>query len=176
MKNTIPAHQIKNENLKMFFYAGKSIITLRNLESGNRYTYKITAPKDQDPKKPIFFVKVMTGSDNENSYTFLGTIFDFVNYKHSQKSSLKADDVRARVIAGFLKFVNNNVLPKSVEAWHEGRCGKCGKKLTVPESVYSGLGPICIGEIKENMIEATGVTVITKEMIEASKNVQHIAA
>ena len=29
------------------------------------------------------------------------------------------------------------------EVWHEGRCGKCGRVLTVPESLILGLGPEC---------------------------------
>ena len=34
---------------------------------------------------------------------------------------------------------------ETVQVWHEGRCGKCGRKLTVPESLTSGLGPECAG-------------------------------
>jgi hypothetical protein len=30
-----------------------------------------------------------------------------------------------------------------LEVWHEGRCGRCGRRLTVPESIESGLGPEC---------------------------------
>ena len=30
------------------------------------------------------------------------------------------------------------------EVWHEGKCGRCGAKLTVPESVASGFGPECV--------------------------------
>lgn len=29
------------------------------------------------------------------------------------------------------------------EVWHEGRCGRCGRKLTVPESIETGIGPDC---------------------------------
>jgi hypothetical protein len=28
--------------------------------------------------------------------------------------------------------------------WHEGSCARCGKKLTVPESIESGFGPECV--------------------------------
>ena len=28
-----------------------------------------------------------------------------------------------------------------LEVWHEGRCGKCGRKLIVPESIARGIGP-----------------------------------
>ncbi len=40
-----------------------------------------------------------------------------------------------------------NELPDQLEIWHEGRCGRCNRKLTVPESVASGFGPECIGKI-----------------------------
>ena len=29
------------------------------------------------------------------------------------------------------------------EVWHEGRCGRCSRVLTVPESLQTGLGPVC---------------------------------
>jgi hypothetical protein len=32
----------------------------------------------------------------------------------------------------------------NLEIWHEGRCGRCGRKLTVPESIHNGYGPECI--------------------------------
>lgn len=31
-----------------------------------------------------------------------------------------------------------------VEIWHEGKCGRCGRQLTVPESIESGFGPECV--------------------------------
>jgi hypothetical protein len=30
---------------------------------------------------------------------------------------------------------------------HEGRCGRCGRTLTVPESIESGFGPECINYV-----------------------------
>jgi hypothetical protein len=38
-------------------------------------------------------------------------------------------------------------MPDGVVIWHEGRCGRCGRRLTVPESIESGYGPECIGKI-----------------------------
>lgn len=29
------------------------------------------------------------------------------------------------------------------DVYHESRCGKCGRALTTPESVSSGIGPVC---------------------------------
>tara|TARA_R110002096_G_scaffold84290_4_gene194649 strand:+ start:14 stop:667 length:654 start_codon:yes stop_codon:yes gene_type:complete len=30
-----------------------------------------------------------------------------------------------------------------MEIWHEGKCSRCGRKLTVPSSIATGLGPVC---------------------------------
>jgi hypothetical protein len=38
-------------------------------------------------------------------------------------------------------------LPESLEIWHEGSCLRCGRKLTVPESIESGYGPECIKSV-----------------------------
>jgi hypothetical protein len=34
-----------------------------------------------------------------------------------------------------------------VEFWHEGKCCRCGRKLTVPASIASGIGPECATKI-----------------------------
>ena len=38
-------------------------------------------------------------------------------------------------------------VPEQLEVWHEGRCGRCGRALTVPESIERGIGPECVGII-----------------------------
>jgi hypothetical protein len=35
----------------------------------------------------------------------------------------------------------------AVEFWHEGKCGRCNRKLTVPSSIESGFGPECINHV-----------------------------
>jgi hypothetical protein len=36
------------------------------------------------------------------------------------------------------------ILGATLEFWHEGRCGRCGRRLTVPDSIASGYGPECV--------------------------------
>ena len=55
---------------------------------------------------------------------------------HGIDSSKVFDFDLAKLVAG--------TLPEFVEVWHEGCCGKCGKRLTVPSSIENGLGPECI--------------------------------
>ena len=33
--------------------------------------------------------------------------------------------------------------PAVVEVMHDGRCGRCGRPLTHPDSIQAGIGPIC---------------------------------
>jgi len=47
----------------------------------------------------------------------------------------------------FWKFVAQNVMPPQMDVHHEGRCGRCNRKLTVPESIENGLGPECAGKM-----------------------------
>lgn len=35
-----------------------------------------------------------------------------------------------------------------LQIFHEGRCGRCGRVLTVPESVETGFGPECAGRLQ----------------------------
>lgn len=41
------------------------------------------------------------------------------------------------------RLQSGNGLPETVEVWHEGRCARCARRLTVPESIILGLGPEC---------------------------------
>ena len=140
-------HPHKLESVKQvidFMFAGNATFTLRNSKSGNRFTYKVSTPRKQsNPNKPIYFVNVMVGSDNETSYSFLGTLFGKYAYQHSRKSNLLSTHKTVDVFQRFLNFIENNTTPNGIEIWHEGKCGCCGRKLTVPASVYSGIGPNC---------------------------------
>lgn len=138
--------RITQENFSKFLTAGNALFTVRNAKSGSRFTFKVTKPKGTEG---VHFVKVLTGSDNENDYSHLGTIFGSTSYRHGKKSPLKADAPSA--IAFDWLFTNAvakaRALPPSVEIFHEGRCARCGRLLTVPESVTTGYGPECLSKI-----------------------------
>jgi hypothetical protein len=127
---------------KRFILAGNARFTVKNTMTGNRFTFHVRKP---DKSKP-HFVKLLTGSDNSRDYTFLGTIFNERTYRHGRRSSVGEDAMSNRAFAyvwGLL--ANGEDIPGSVEIYHEGRCGRCGRRLTVPESVISGFGALCRG-------------------------------
>lgn len=137
------SHKLDSKDSVQFMLAGNATFTARNRVTGKRFTFKIRRSKTA--LTPVHFVSVLYGSDNNADYTFFGTIFDEKTFVHSKKSTLKKDDIR---VVGF-KFIWEhllaNALNPDMEIWHEGSCGRCGRLLTVPESILSGYGPECIG-------------------------------
>jgi len=132
--------ELKQADILPFITAGNARITIQNTETGNRFTFKVRKPKKDTPH----FVSVLTGSDNETNYTYLGTIFNEADYKRTAKSKIGADVPSAKAFAWFWRQLQAGVeLPKQLKVYHEGRCGRCGRTLTVPKSIESGLGPDC---------------------------------
>ena len=135
------AHKINGkEAIQSFMYAGKAIITLLNTTLNTRITFKFKQAKDATN---VHFVSVKNGSDNEKSWSFIGTIFNTAAYAHSKKSSLSYDSIAAKTVIFLLDRLKTNTLPVNLEIWHEGRCGCCGRLLTTPESILVGIGPNC---------------------------------
>lgn len=127
-----------------FILAGKATVTLRSTKTGNRFTYKVTRAKGKDESRP-WFVSLMNGRDNENSFAYMACIFG-EKLVRTSKSKVSADAPSFRAFRyAFERLMRDGEAP-GVEVWHEGRCGRCNRKLTVPESIETGLGPICAGK------------------------------
>lgn len=134
--------KLDNSQVADFIFGGKSIFTIRNVVSGNRFTYKMTRKKSlKEGEDDVVFVKVLSRPDNTSDYTFIGTVFRKETYKHSPKSPFGSEAMSSKAIEWVVRNVNS--LPPNIEVWHEGRCARCGRKLTVPESIQSGFGPEC---------------------------------
>ena len=124
----------------LFALAGDARFTLASTRTGARYTYRVRASEDG----AVFFVSTLTGADNEHDYTFTGTIFDRSRYVHSRRSRIGAD---APSVTAFTWGWARGLAHPLLEVYHEGRCGRCARTLTVPESVATGFGPECRGKV-----------------------------
>ncbi len=137
-------------DVRAFALAGNATLTLVSTKTGTRFTYRLRATeKTQTPSKVSHFVSVLKGSDNEGDFAYLGHVFAGSNdYVHGRKSLIGGAAPSALAFDWFWEKViqgTAEVLPETLEVWHEGRCGACGRKLTVPESIARGLGPECFG-------------------------------
>jgi hypothetical protein len=127
---------------RTFVFAGKATVTLVSLKTGTRFTYKVKRSKTNEN---LFFVSVLIGPDNEMDYHYLGTVFENGQFRVTAKSVISPESPSARAFAWFVQLLRMPLdpFPETLEVWHEGKCGACGRKLTVPESIASGLGPEC---------------------------------
>lgn len=127
-----------------FIRGGNATITLVSQRTQKRYTFRIRKPNDNAP----FFVSIMYGSDNETSYAYAGILTNDNCLKLTQKSKFGVSDIRVQAFSYFLQCLRRGEINPELEVWHEGRCGRCNRKLTVPESIASGFGPECVKAIR----------------------------
>lgn len=147
------------EHLCAFMFAGNATLTLRSIKTQQRFTYRIKAAKEQEgkPNTVSHFIAVLTGSHNESDYTYLGHIFrDSQEYSHGRKSHIGIEAPSSAAWEWFYHCVveTKHMFPDKLEIWHEGRCGKCNRKLTVPESIASGIGPECAKHMGSSYLHA----------------------
>lgn len=119
--------------------------TLFNSVANTHLTFKSVRPKGWTINSPVL-IEMMVGSDNETSFGFVGSVNKNGFYKPSSKSKLaEGHQVKAhRALVWLLTKLNNGVeLPEAVEILGETKCCRCSRKLTNPDSIDDGLGPVC---------------------------------
>lgn len=129
-----------------FTLAGKAKITLTSKKSGKWFTYKVEQVHDKETgeAQDRYFVSVLTGPDNWANYTYLGMLKGDRTFSATKGSKIGTDSPSYQAFDFYAKTVlQGNHFPTTLEVRHEGRCGKCGRLLTVPESLDRGIGPEC---------------------------------
>lgn len=126
--------------------------TLRNRTSGEHRTLEIkTQPIDAKFAPGERVVSLLTGPNNEADYTGFGFVNDqgihVWNKKRSTNGTKSEWEWCAEILwslaldGGFSPFADR------YEFLMEGRCMKCNRVLTTPESILTGIGPICAEKV-----------------------------
>lgn len=131
---------------KHFLTAGKATVTLENTSTKKHQTYRITrGKKTQQFPDPALFVSVMTGADNESTYSYMGVLAeDLSELRLTKRSRFMQDSLAVLGFRYLLRRVASQI-PDSemIKVHHSGRCGRCSRLLTHPDSIESGIGPEC---------------------------------
>jgi hypothetical protein len=162
------------DSIEEFIFAGNATFTLVSLKTGVRFTYIVRVKKgdldlldlnkahsESDMVPPskrmsesevVYFVNLLRGPNNEQDFAYMGVVRQkparFFWTAASGKVGRGAPAHKAIVWMLDALQCRRDVLGKTLEVWHEGRCGRCGRKLTVPESIAAGLGPECAGRME----------------------------
>lgn len=140
-----------------FLLAGNATLTAQSDRTGARFTYKVKRadPKDGQQEPPrLWFVSLLSGPDNEADYQYLGLIRPPMGqpdgplaFEHGAKSRIRPDAPSCVAASWLFRQLLRNRPTPQCSIYHEGRCGRCGRTLTVPESILSGFGPECIQHV-----------------------------
>jgi|SRR5688572_3210975 len=129
-----------------FILAGKAIVTLESEKTGAHYTYRI----NKADKGDFWFVNLLTGPDNTSDYTYVGVLGGKADDRHLKLTGKSKFTPEAKPVVAF-QYVWDRVfsgkLPAQAVIRHEGKCGCCGRALTVPASIDRGIGPECAKKI-----------------------------
>ena len=145
MQVTSETHHFASiEDAKQFALAGNATLTLESLKTGVHFTFKVREAKEGN----AYFVSLLNGPDNENDFQYLGIIRPNGDQGRNGGtfSSTKASKVgvNAPSFKAFAYFwAQCGEMPTQLVIRHSGRCGRCGRTLTTPESLDSGFGSEC---------------------------------
>lgn len=137
--------------IREFISAGRAVFTIQSVPTGRHYTYQVR--RGNGCGAP-FFVSLLTGGDSE--FTYLGVLhLTSGKLLATAASKLRKGSPAFDAMNWFARELARTPadgLPRDVIFRHEGACGRCGRPLTHPESIDTGLGPDCaamLGLVRE---------------------------
>ena len=134
---------------RVFICAGRAVFTLQGREA--RYTYRVSKSHESADtgRRPVWFVSLLTGPDNTADYTYMGLLIPDTGAVYlTSKSSYTPKSTPVVALRWALDLVWRGLeLPAPARLMHVGRCGRCGRALTVPASIDAGIGPECATQL-----------------------------
>ena len=126
-----------------FITGGHAIFTVSG--KNRHYTYHVSRPNPTATyPDPALFIRILTGPDNTRDYSYLGVLDRGLDVRLTRKSRYNDQSEPLVVLRRARESVTTGrALPAGWKVQHEGRCGRCGRKLTDPESIETGIGPVC---------------------------------
>lgn len=142
--------EVKKENALQFILAGESEFVLISGKTGVKLRYKldkkvVTSESYKDQSEFIYWLNT---SEKNGTMIYAGVLFFDTNsnsfkFGKGARGILQSTDIRVKSLIYVLNNLVNSNFSMNVTIMHVGKCGKCGKKLTDPSSILTGLGPVC---------------------------------
>jgi hypothetical protein len=147
---------------KEFITAGKAIFTIENPDNFRadwkkknneepkpHYTFRVKFKAASAEFDEAYFVQLLTGPDNTANYSYIGLLNPATGEVRLTGNSKRGENsVEVQLLRRTLKRVwdgtADEIEKHGFKLHHEGRCGRCHRLLTTPESVERGIGPECV--------------------------------
>ena len=144
---------------KDFFFGGRAKFTVESHITGQWRTYRIGLKEASGQYGDTYFLSLLAGPDNENSFVYIGIVNPETGELRLTRNSRRNDNSPDVLIFRWLMGGQHSRISKDGKPYtggvfgdntlaggavhHEGKCGCCGRTLTVPESIERGIGPEC---------------------------------
>ena len=130
-------------DLRKFLLAGEAVVTIKSLRSGEHLTLRF---RHTENRAGAYFIDALRGPDNTRDYVYVAYCSVNGGGALRLRKVVEGSALRAH-LEWFLDAVwsEEDGLFRAAEVRHAGRCGRCGRLLTTPESIDTGLGPTCSG-------------------------------
>lgn len=126
-----------------FLKSRKPMFTIKSLVTGNHFSYQLKHPKRQGGDHLLTMSYIFSHPISGGHRKYLG----YVNWEGEQVSAGMSGDDRDPAfiaLAWYLRYLwSLKIAPHSAQLIHSGKCGRCGRELTDPRSIETGLGPEC---------------------------------
>lgn len=139
-----------------FVVSGRAIFTVSNGD-GKHFTYMVKKAGRNAQYPDSWFLYALHGPNNidDNDYTYVGRVFPGVNrcvLRRTAKSKFPGTTHIWKVGEWALKVIwqvtrQGYQIPAGYSIKHIGQCGACGRALTTPASLDTGMGPECAARL-----------------------------
>lgn len=119
-----------------FALAGRAVLTLQSERTGVHFTYQL---RRAEADKRLWYVSVLNGPQQ---FVYMA-VLDDRGPRATRKSAVGADAPAFRAFSYWWQHAAAGKAAPHCTARHEGRCGRCHRALTHPESLDAGIGPEC---------------------------------
>lgn len=136
-----------------YILGGKAVFTIQSHNTGRAFTYRIqSAKKDKTQQwstnnqdRSTFFVSLLIGPDNSEDFQY----FAFLRRTNTHNMELRTKEPYSTAFKNF-HWIWNAIVAESHEDSYDflpsRACARCGRTLTVAESIRAGFGPECAGK------------------------------
>ena len=115
--------------------------TISSLDKRKHFTYKRW---DKNGRRYISYLTRASRKKRRRKYTYLGILTQDMDLYPTHKSP-DIDEPVFKVLNRALTWLRVGKMPPDGHIEHSDVCCMCGRELTDPESLDTGIGPVCGG-------------------------------